>query len=137
MSIKKEHELLVSLAQQSAMLRRMLDDLAEVWSDEAARRLHSRHLSPHLVHDGHMLQALQTQAELLFQGNGWIDTANQHMAEAGIAHRHLKGHLLYAQQQMGAAERKRQDSLSLQQDVEDMLPKIQQLIEEANCSECT
>src|SRR5215469_15803825 len=109
MSIKEENELLVSLAQQSDMLRRMLDDLNGVWSDEASRTLHSTHLSPHLAHDDHMLEALNTQTELLFKSDRWIDTANEHMTEVGIAHRRLKEHLLYAQQQIGEAERRLRD----------------------------
>lgn len=135
MPTKEENELLVSLAQQSAMLRRMLDDLNGVWSDEASRTLYSRHLSSQLAHDEDMLQALKIQTELLFQGDGSMDAANQHMAEAGIAHRLLKEHLLYAQQQMGEAERKRQDSLSLQREVKDMLAKLQKLMQEAKSSE--
>lgn len=132
MSMKEENELLISLTQQSAMLRRTLDDLSGVWSDEAARTLHSQHLSPHLAHDEYILRALETQTELHFQGDGLVDTANQHIAEAGIAHRSLNGHILYAQQQIGEAERKRRDSLLLQQEVGDMLLKVQQLLQEAN-----
>jgi hypothetical protein len=132
MSIKEENELLISLTQQSAMLRRTLDDLNGIWSDEAARTLNSKHLSPHLVHDEHILRALATQTELHFQGDGLIDAANQHIAEAGIAHRSLDGHLLYAQQQMDDAENKRRDSLLLQQEVRDMLQRVQQLLREAN-----
>jgi hypothetical protein len=135
MSIKDENELLVSLMQQSDTLRRTLDDLNGVWSDEASRILHSTHLSPHLDHDDHMLQALKTQTELLFKGDGWIDTANQRMTEAGIAHRRLKEHLLYTQQQIAEAEHKCRDALSLQQEVRDMLPKIQKLIQAAQESE--
>jgi hypothetical protein len=131
MSIKDENELLVSLTQQSDTLRRMLDDLNGVWSDEASRMLQSTHLSPHLDHDDRMLQALKTQTELLFKGDGWIDTANQHMAEAGIAHRRLKEHLLYTQQQIVEAEHKCRDALSIQQEIRDMLPKIQKLVQEA------
>jgi hypothetical protein len=135
MSIKEENEHLVSLAQQSNMLRRTLDALKGIWSDEASRTLQSTHLSPHLDHDEHMLQALKTQTDLLFQCNGRIDAANQHMTKASIAHRQLERHLRYTQQQMGEAERKRQDSLSLQQAVRAILPKIQKLIQEANYSE--
>ena len=135
MSKEEENELLVSLTQQSDMLRRILDDLNEVWSDDAARTLQSTHLSPQLDHDDHMVQALNTQSELLLKSHGWIDTANQRMSEAGTAHRRLKEHLLYARQQMAEAERKRRDSLALQQDVKDMLLKIQKLIQEANYSE--
>ncbi len=134
MSIKEENELLISLAQQSNMLQRMLDDLNGVWSDAASRTLHSMHLSPHLEHDEHMLQALETQTELHLKGDGWIDTADQHMTEADTAHQLLQEHLQYAQQQIVEAERKRRDSQSLQQEVKDMLPKIQQLMREANCS---
>jgi hypothetical protein len=72
---------------------------------------------------------------LLFKGDGWIDTANQRMTEAGIAHRRLKEHLLYTQQQIAEAEHKCRDALSLQQEVRDMLPKIQKLIQEAQESE--
>lgn len=135
MSTKEENELLISLTQQSTMLRRILDDLNEIWSDEAARTLQSIHLSPQLDHDDHMLQALNTQSELLLKSDGWIDTANQRMAEAGTAHRRLKEHLLYTRQQMAEAERKRRDSLALQQHVGDMLPKIRQLIEDAQFSD--
>ena len=135
MSIKEENELFVSLAQQSDMLRRMLDDLNGVWSDEASRTLQSTHLSPQLDHDEHLLQALETQSELLFKSDGWIDTADQHMAEAGIAHRRLNEHLLYTQQQMAEAERGCRDSLALQQEVKDMLPKIQKIIQDARRSE--
>lgn len=134
MAMKEEDELLVALAQQSNRLRRMLDDLKGVWSDEAARTLQSMHLSPQLDHDEHMLQALDGQTELLLKGDGWMDTANQHMADAGIAHRQLKKHLLYAQQQMAESERKRREALALQQEVRDILPKIRQLIEDAQCS---
>jgi predicted nucleic acid-binding Zn-ribbon protein len=135
MSIKDENELLVSLVQQSNMLRRTLDDLNGVWSDEASRTLQSTHLSPHLDHDEHMLQALKTQTELLFQSDRRIDAANQHMTKASTAHRQLEGHLRYTQQQIGEAERKRQDSLWLQQEVRALLPKIQKLIQEANYSD--
>ncbi len=135
MSIKDENELLVSLAQQSSMLRRTLDDLKGVWSDEASRTLQNTHLSPHLDHDEHMLQALKTQTELLFQCNGRIDAANQYMTKASIAHRQLEGHLRYTQQQIEEAEHKRQDSLSLQQEVRAILIKIQKIIQEANYSE--
>ena len=134
MAIRSENELLVSLAQQSNMLRRTLDDLNGVWSDEASRTLQSTHLSPHLDHDEHMLQALKTQTELLFQCERRIDAANQHMTKASSAHRQLEGHLLYTQQQMGKAEHKRQNSLSLQQEVRETLPKIQKLLQEANYS---
>ena len=137
MSIKEENELLVSLAQQSNMLRRTLDELNGVWSDEASRTLQSTHLSPHLDHDDHIIQALTTQTELLVKSDGRLDAANQHMAEVSIAHRQLKEHLLYTQQQMEEAERKRRDALALQQEVRDMLPKIQQLIQEAHRSEQT
>src|SRR5436309_12414301 len=110
MSIREENELLVSLVQQSDMLRRMLDDLNGVWSDEASRTLYGRHLSSQLAHDEHMLQALTAQTDLLLQGDRSMDANNQHMAETGVAHRPLKEHLLYAQQQMGEAEHKRRDS---------------------------
>lgn len=136
MSIKEENELLISLAQQSTMLRRVLDDLNGVWSDEASRTLYSRHLSSQLTHDEDMLQALQTQTALHFQGDKSLDATHQHMAEAGIAHRHLQVHLLYAQQQMGEAERKRRDSRSLQREVSDMLAKIRKLMQEAKRSGC-
>jgi len=132
MSIKEENELLIALTQQSAMLRRTLDDLNGVWSDEAARTLNSRHLSPHLAHDEHILHALETQTELHFEVDGLLDTASQHIAEVGNAHRSLNGHILYAQQQMGEAERKRRDSLLLQQEVRDMILKVQQLLREAD-----
>jgi hypothetical protein len=135
MSIKEENELLVSLNQQSELLRRTLDDLNGIWSDEASRTLESTHLSPHLDHDDQMLQALQTQTELLYKSDAWINAAHQHMKEADIAHRRLKEHLLYAQQQMAEAEHKRRDALALQQEVKDMLPKIQQLIQDAHSSE--
>ena len=135
MSTKEENELLVSLTQQSDMLRRMLDDLNGIWSDEASRTLQSTHLSPQLDHDDHMLQALKTQTELLFKSDGWIGAANQHMTEADTAHRRLKEHLLYSQEQMAEAEHKRGDALALQQEVRDMLPKIQQLIQDAQHSE--
>jgi hypothetical protein len=131
MSIREENELLVSLAQQSNKLRCALDDLNGVWSDAASRTLHSMHLSSHLEHDEHMLQALEAQTELHFKGDGWIDAVNQHMTEADTAHKLLQGHLQYAQQQMVEAERKCQDSQLLQQEVRDMLPKIQQPIREA------
>jgi hypothetical protein len=78
-----------------------------------------------------MLQAFNEQIELLFKCDGWIDTANQHMTQAGAAHRQLEEHLLYAQQQMDETERKRQESLLHQQEVRDMLPEIQQIIQEA------
>jgi len=116
------------------MLRRALDDLNGVWSDEASRTLYSRHLSSQLTHDGDMFQALKTQTELHLQGDKSLDATHQHMAEAGITHRLLQEHLLYAQQQMGEAERKRRDSLSLQQEVSDMLAKIQKLMQEAKRS---
>jgi hypothetical protein len=135
MSIKEENEMLVSLDQQSNMLRRVLDDLNGVWSDDASRTLQSTHLSPHLDHDEHLLQALRMQRELLVKSDGWIVAANQHMTEADVAHRRLKEHLLYAQQQMGEAERKRRDSLAMQLEVRDMLPGIRQLLQDANCSE--
>ena len=135
MSLSEENELLISLAQQSAMLRRTLDDLNGIWSDEAARMVYSRHLSSQLAHDEHMLQALHTQSELHTQGDGSIDAANQHMTEAGVAHRHLEEHLLYAQQQMGEAERKHRESWSLQQEAKDMLQRVQQAIQEANRTE--
>ena len=135
MSIKDENELLVSLAQQSTMLRRTLDDLKGAWSDEASRTLQNTHLSPHLDHDEHMLQALQTQSDLLSHCERRIDTANQHMTRASIAHRQLEGHLRYTQQQIGEAERKRQDSLLQQQEVRAILIKIQKLTQEANYSE--
>lgn len=131
MSTKEENELLASLTQQSDMLRRMLDDLRVFWEDEAARTLQSTHLSPHLDHDDHMLQALKTQTDLLSKSDGWIDTADKHTTEAGTAHRRLQEHFRYARQQMTEAEHKRQDSLALQQEVEDMLPKIQKLVEDA------
>jgi translation initiation factor 2B subunit (eIF-2B alpha/beta/delta family) len=137
MSLSEENELLLSLAQQSDLLRRTLDNLNGIWSDEASRTLYSRHLSSQLAHDEDMLQALKTQSELHMQGDESIDAANQHMAEAGMAHRHLEGHLLYAQQQMGEAERKHQESLSLQQEVRDNLQKIQQSIQEARRAEYT
>jgi hypothetical protein len=135
MSIREENELLVSLAQQSNLLQRMLDDLNGVWSDAASRTLHSTHLSPHLEHDEHMLQAFEAQTELHLKSDGWMDTANQHMTEADTAHKLLQEHLQYAQQQMVEAEHKCRDSQSLQQEVKDMLPKIQQLTREANCSQ--
>jgi hypothetical protein len=135
MSIKDENELLISLIQQSDTLRRMLDDLNGVWSDEASRTLQSTHLSSHLDHDDHMLQALKTQTELLFKSDGWIDTANQRMTEAGIAHRRLKEHLLYTQQQIAEAEHKCRDALLIQLEVSDMLPKIQKLLKETQNTE--
>jgi hypothetical protein len=131
MPTREENELLVSLAQQSAMLRRTLDNLNGVWSDEASRTLYNRHLSSQLAHDEDMLQALQTQTQLHFEGERAMDATNQQIAEAGIAHRHLNEHLLYAQQQLSEAERKRRDSLSLQQEVRDMLAKVQRLMQEA------
>lgn len=135
MSIREENELLVSLVQQSNILQRVLDDLNGVWSDEASRTLHSMYLSPHLTHNEHMLQALETQTELCFESDKWIDAANQHMAEAGTAHRLLREHHLYAQQQIGEAECRRQDSLSLQREVRNMLLEVQQLIQKSKCSE--
>lgn len=122
---------LVQAREQSHALQQFLQDLDSVWLDAASREIHARFLDVHQQEDECMLRAFETQSELLYSMQEWLNAADTHMQRSRLAHQAEEAHCEYAQHEIAIAEHERNISTTNVKEAIALLPRILRLVQAA------
>lgn len=119
------------LEQHSRSLQECRRDIAWVWDDEAARELNRRYLDPHTDDDEELRKSLHEVIEQLSRLSEAISDAEDAIQVAEDRAERVARELGEMDREMTEAERARMLAMSYVDEVDDVLPKIAELLANA------
>jgi DNA repair ATPase RecN len=120
------------LDQRARSLQECRRDIAWVWDDEAARELNRRYLDPHAADDAMMREALHREVERLEALRQAVEAAEEATRVAEDRAERMRYELGEMEREMKECEGARGRAIEYVSEADELLPKIADLIEQAN-----
>jgi hypothetical protein len=125
-------EILWTMEQRSRTLQDYREDISNAWDDEAAKTLNSRYLNPHEEDDQKMITSLGQQKQGLEKASVELLKAKDHALKADSYSQKVSHFLEIERQEVTQAYHSYNLSLEYHAATQSELPKIEQLIYQAN-----
>lgn len=125
-------EILWKMQQRSRTLQDYRQDIRNVWDDEAAKIINSRYLNPHEEDDQQMLTFLERQKQSLEKAAAELVKAQDYALTSDSYSQQVSHFLAIEQQEVKQAYHSYNLSLEYHAATQSELPKIEQLIHQAD-----
>ncbi len=127
-------ETLWKFARKNRDLRELRQDIAGIWQDDAARDINSRYLNPHESDAEEVLEALQKQYTYITEAAKFRSLAREEERSAADFTDKMTRSLHATEKEMALVFSSHEETLRLHGKAQDLIPKIDQLIQSANSS---